>query len=519
MSEKVLLASKSALITKYGRPGLKKVVEAAALMKAADKKRKFNTSLLFVDDPATMRRYGGRAVTDVTSGQQHKEAIYAIYAASEPEYLVILDAPDVIPHVSMINPAAGDGDLDVPSDLPYACGTPFSRDPAKNLSITRVVGRIPGIRGAVHPTHLTNAMKAAAEFKPRPRKDYMTCFALSAQVWEKSTTRNIDVIFGKGSVNKVRTSPPTEDARTNRFLSPLMHFINCHGAPQSPDFYGQRKRDMSMDFTALMTEGVAANVKRNTVIAAECCYGASLYDPNLEKSLRQPIANSYFDRGAIAFFGSTNTAYGDAARLSAADYLTQYFLLNVLAGASLGRAVLEARQFFVNDKDFDNYCKKTIAQFILLGDPSLHPCLEDDAADDQLKQMADQKIARRIRRMELLALGKSAGESAAFGGKKGRKPSGKLAKQAKSIARRLGVRPHNIESYDVSGGELYRGAMRSQKFKPRMIEVSQASPPIKEIVGGKPHVRHHVKAVVVHTHGTGIARVAHYISKSWAPNA
>ena len=174
MSEKVLLASKSALITKYGRPGFKKVVAAAALLKAADKKRGFNTALVFLDDEATMRRYKGRAVTDPKSGQQHKEAIDAIFAATEPEYLVILDAPDVIPHVSMINPAIGDGDLDVPSDLPYACATPFNRDPARNLSITRVVGRIPGIMGAVHPTHLTKAMKASAEFKPRPISRAMT---------------------------------------------------------------------------------------------------------------------------------------------------------------------------------------------------------------------------------------------------------------------------------------------------------------------------------------------------------
>jgi hypothetical protein len=80
--------------------------------------------------------------------------------------------------------------------------------------------------------------------------------------------------------------------------------------------------------------------------------------------------------------------------------------------------------------------------------------VEDDAAERQLKEMADQKTARRIRRMELSALGKSAGEAAAFGGKKGRKPSGNLAKQAKSIARKLGVGPHNIDSYDVSGGPL-----------------------------------------------------------------
>jgi peptidase C25-like protein len=511
MSTKILLASKSALLAKYQKPGFNKVMEAVKLLRVADSKRGFTTSLIFVDDEATMRRYRGRAVTDPKSGQQHKEAIDAIYAALEPEYLVILDAPDIIPHISMQNPAREDGDPDVPSDLPYACNTPYDRDPSRNLSVTRVVGRIPGIMGDPHPTHLTNAIKASAAFKPRPRRDYLACFALSAEVWQKSTAKNLKVIFGKDGGNKVRTSPPIVKSGANRFLSPLTHFINCHGAPLNPDFFGQRGD--STDYTALMTEGVAANGKRNTIIAAECCYGANLYDPTLQKSGRQPIANSYFDRGAIAFFGSTTIAYGDAARLSAADYLTQYFLLNVLAGASLGRACLEARQLFVNDKDFDNYCKKTIAQFILLGDPSLHPCLEDDAAERQIKDIADPQTARRIRRMELAALGKSAGEAAAYGGAKNRKPSGTIAKRAKAIARKLGVRPHNIESYDVSGGPLYRGAMRSQEFRPKMIVVTQQSRPVTTEVGDKKLIRRRVKAVVVHTHSGGVARVAHYISR------
>ena len=46
-----------------------------------------------------------------------------------------------------------------------------------------------------------------------------------------------------------------------------------------------------------------------------------------------------------------------------------------------------------------------------------------------------------------------------------------------------------------------------------MIEVSQASKPIKKTVEGKERIRHRVKAVVVHTHEGGVARVAHYISK------
>lgn len=511
MSEKILLASKSALITKYRRPSFRRVMDAVKLLIKADKGRELRTSLIFLDDDAAMKLCGGRAVTDPKSGQQHKEAIDAVYTHFRPEYLVILDAPDVIPHVSMINPAREDGDPDVPSDLPYACDAPYNRDPRRNLSVTRVVGRIPGIRGAAHPTHLTNALKASAAFKTRPRKDYMACFALSAEVWQKSTIKNIDVIFGRHNKNKIRTSPPIENSDANSLLSPLMHFINCHGGTLAPEFYGQRKK--KDDYIALTTEGVAGNAGAKTIIAAECCYGAELYDPTLEASGRKPIANSYFDRGAIAFFGSTNTAYGEASTLSAADYLTQYFLINVLAGASLGRACLEARHLFVNDKDFDKYCQKTIAQFILLGDPSLHPCKEDDAAERELREMANQQVARRIRRMELAALGKSAGESAAFGGKKHRKPVGKLAKHVKSIARQLGVRPQVIESFEVSGGPLYRGAMAKQNFRPRMIVVSQRSRPIVTMMGEKKRIRHKVRAVVVHAHSGGVARVAHYISR------
>jgi hypothetical protein len=248
------------------------------------------------------------------------------------------------------------------------------------------------------------------------------------------------------------------------------------------------------------------------VIAAECCYGAELYDPS-QAADQQPIANSYFERGAVGFFGSTNTAYGEATRSSAADFITQYFMINVLAGASLGRACLEARQKFVDEQRLDKYNLKTLAQFILLGDPSLHPCREDDQNEKKIKALEDGQTARRIRRLDLAAMGKSKGESATFGGKKKRNPAKKLARRVTSIARQLGVRAQQVESFDVSGGLLYSGAMRSREFRPSMTVVSQKSRPITRIVDGKKRTRHHVKAVVVHTHEGGIADVAHYISR------
>ena len=258
MSDKILIASRSALIAKYTKPGFDKVVAAVKLLIDADKDRELSTSLIFVDDPVTMRRHKGNAVTDPKSGQQHKEAIDAIYKSLQPEYFVILDAPDVIPHVSMQNPAREDGDTDVPSDLPYACDAPYSRDPRDFRAVTRVVGRIPGIKGAAHPTFLTNMLKASAAFNPSPRRNYLTSFALSAEVWQKATVRSLKAIFGEDNKIKVHTSPPTVNSAANRLLSPLMHYINCHGGTIDSNFYGQR--GTSMEYVALTSGGVGAKL-------------------------------------------------------------------------------------------------------------------------------------------------------------------------------------------------------------------------------------------------------------------
>ena len=93
-----------------------------------------------------MKTVKGAAVTSAKSERQCKDAVDAIYAALRPDYIVILDAPDVVPHLALDNPTPGDKDANVPSDLPYACDAPFtSRDAAKYSAVTRVVGRITGI--------------------------------------------------------------------------------------------------------------------------------------------------------------------------------------------------------------------------------------------------------------------------------------------------------------------------------------------------------------------------------------
>ena len=78
----------------------------------------------------------------------------------------------------------------------------------------------------------------------------------------------------------------------------------------------------------------------------ECCYGGELYDPLLLSSRQAGICNTYLAGKAYGYFGSGPIAYGPAEGNGSADLLCQYFLRRVLAGSSLGRAALEARQEF-----------------------------------------------------------------------------------------------------------------------------------------------------------------------------
>ena len=102
-----------------------------------------------IDDATTMKRLGGRAVTDAAHPAQYKAAVDAVHHRLTPDYLMLLGSTDVIPHQPLRNPVHdGVNDVDelVPSDLPYACNAPFSDDPTDFIGPDRVVGRLPGQR-------------------------------------------------------------------------------------------------------------------------------------------------------------------------------------------------------------------------------------------------------------------------------------------------------------------------------------------------------------------------------------
>lgn len=196
-----------------------------------------------------------------------------------------------------------------------------------------------------------------------------------------------------------------------------MHFINCHGGPADFHFYGQKGSSYPV---AHESPDIAGKILEGTVATAECCFGAELYN-SFKPVQDMGICNRYLLDGAYGFFGSTSTAYGPASGNGQADIITQDFLRHVLSGASLGRAALQARQDYVlKNAVLDPIDLKTLSQFYLLGDPSIHPVTTGPpriashakSFRSVLSQVSD--VARTIRRDALTKNGFSLMAAANF---------------------------------------------------------------------------------------------------------
>lgn len=368
-ADKVIVTNVSALKAKYGKT-FPRIDAAVNRLIAEDRKRGMATRLLAIDSAADMRAVGGGAVTKGLDQRQVKAAIDAACASLQPEYLMILGAPDIVPMQELSNPMRGDGDRVVPSDLPYACAVPYNTNPSAFLGPTRVVGRLPDLMGKGDAGYLVRLLSTAARYRTRPRSDYGEYFGISAEVWKASTGLSLTKLFGASTA--METVPPKGPKWRDSQLERRLHFINCHGGASDPHYYGQPARREAFP-TAHSAKLLNRKIANGTVIAAECCYGAELYDPS-DSAGQAGICSTYLYDGAYGFFGSTTVAYGPSEGNGQADLICQYFIEAVLGGASLGRAALEARQRFAAAyTHLDPADLKTVAQFYLLGDPSVHP--------------------------------------------------------------------------------------------------------------------------------------------------
>jgi hypothetical protein len=399
MTDKLIVSNKGALRRKYGAAGLARIRTALEQLVTADRTRGLVTRVLYLDDAAAMRKRRAPVVADPVDYATTKTAIDAIFRKETPDYLLLLGAPDVVAHQPLQNPLfdpPDEPDTYAWSDLPYACAGPYSHDIASFTGPTRVVGRLPDLTGATDPAqaaHVISLLRSAARYRSRNAEDYAAHFALSAHAWAVCSGRNLFEIFGNR--DNLRTSPPSGPRFGAAALAALAHFINCHGGEGSDEFQGQFGRNYPV---SLSTRAVAGRIKPGTVAGVECCYGAQLYAADLI-GIDIPICQSYLAQGAYGYFGSTTIAYGESRTMSAADLIVQYVLLEILGGASLGRAALRARQRYVREVvDLDPTDLKTLAQFTLLGDPAVQPVLAD--VPPLADKAADGDVAKRQRRRE-----------------------------------------------------------------------------------------------------------------------
>ncbi len=370
-TEKIILTSKTALTIKYGN-GFKAIEAAIKTMIIADKARGIHSKLIYLDQSSSMSDFKAPFVKTINSAQQVKRSIDALFKKIKPNYILLIGSLDVIPHVELQNLISDDDDDVVPSDLPYACDAPYSTKIADFLAPTRVLGRLPDITGGTDDKYLVGLIENAIRTKPVKPDHYKKHFSLTAKVWNGSSAESLTKITGsKTGLKNVPTAGPSYTAEE---LSARLHFINCHGSTLEPFFYGQQKNSYPI---ALNSANLKKHITEGTIVAAECCYGAELYDPEYSDGALS-ICNTYLEEGAAAYVGSTTVAYGPADGQGLADLITQYFLINVLKGASTGRAFLDAQLRFIDKSapHVDPQELKTIAQFVLLGDPSVQPVIQ-----------------------------------------------------------------------------------------------------------------------------------------------
>ena len=398
---KVILTNRSAMQHKYG--GTWVLIQSAVdALIAKDLTRGLSSRLILLDDHVAMTGLGGIGVLSSASPQQNLAAVNAVRAALSPTHVMLLGSIDVIPYQNLTNPLHVPGNIENDpdpitwSDLPYACGQPYSQNIDHFLTPSISVSRLPDVTHGTDAGYLVGLLNIATDYTCRPRSAYEPYMGLTKRNWSNSTKLILTAAFGNAT--QIHEIPPESSPWPLTLLQNLSHFINCEGITYASQFY-------ATGIVVLDAEELDRHVAQGTVVAAECCYGTELYDPAIALG-KFSVCNTYLANGAYGFLGSSTVAYSEASVNDFADLICKYFLNHLLAGATLGEALLEARREYIainsplSDKDL-----KTLAQFTLLGDPSLRPvCLEKEGTAMEFIGRVVERIFAKGTKSERLAI-------------------------------------------------------------------------------------------------------------------
>ncbi len=381
-SIKLIVTLRQNLAAKYSKADLTKLDKLIKAWIQADAQRGITSHCVALDDAADMGKFAAAPLAGVPTPQKVKRKIDQLWKLLSPDYLVLLGAQDVVPMFEVPNPSydpKGDDDTVVPTDNPYACSAPFvDGDIQSYLVPDRVVGRIPDMVADSSLDWLRTYLDTAIAHTPQPAGHYADLYAICCDEWRRAGEETAQYLGHPKS--GLLVTPPVDNAaaQAQAALPRTLHAIKCHGAKLDPNFYGQKGTAYPV---ALFSGTLAANLTPGTLAAAMCCYGAQVYhpqDPAAQQNGAWPIASTYLRKGAVGFAGATMIAWVGVDTMLCADWIVAQYLKSASTGASIGRALLEAKQDFLRWLAQQGQSpglaeQKTLIEFVLLGDPALHP--------------------------------------------------------------------------------------------------------------------------------------------------
>jgi len=382
-SLKLSVTVRTALQSKYAAAAIKKIDQAVARWIKADAARGIQTVHVALDSAQDLAKWNIAPLSANPSAELVKSKIDALWKALGPDYLVLFGGPDVVPMFEEPNPSLdtkkGDDDPLVPTDNPYACSTAFKAGAIDSYMVPdRVVGRIPDLPGSDDPAWFCDYLATVSKHVPQPAKHYDKLYAVTAKEWLGGGQELVQFL-GRPPASLLVSPPETDaSATTKAGLKFPLHAIKCHGAQLDPRFFGQSGSKYP---TMLSSASIKSTAQSSTLVAAGCCYGAQLFDIDDPAAILRgewPIASAYLRGGAVGFMGATMIAWVGPQTMTCGDWIVAQYLKSALEGASLGRAMLEAKQQYLRWIAQQGWSvgkadQKTLIEFVLLGDPALHP--------------------------------------------------------------------------------------------------------------------------------------------------
>jgi hypothetical protein len=99
-TDKIIVTNKKALDSKYGNK-TSKIISALNKLIASDKQKGLNSKLIFIDDSNSMKTFRSRVVKNFSVAKENKNAIDDLYTFFSPDYVMIVGAWDIVPHVRL----------------------------------------------------------------------------------------------------------------------------------------------------------------------------------------------------------------------------------------------------------------------------------------------------------------------------------------------------------------------------------------------------------------------------------